>query len=299
MRVLPIMLIVAGCGSNWDLRKGAQGPPLQCESLLNYYVDEDGDGWGERGDGEDPQPQPLCAPKGTLSATNAMDCDDNDADIGAKVGNCPSEIADGDPEAVVGFVRGESEYLFALPDNEEVRHTDAAMKCTSWAGQPTADAPPGDRGLAVLTDFAEVQDVFNTLDAALEELGVSGTPALFVGMRWDEPTGGWVWDDADRTPPTGDIGFCNNQEPDLMAFAPYLNENDLRDNQPAAFDLLVETSRLALVRNGNSWCLGVPPYDLTAPGGVSPENSPEYANYMCERPAPDPAGYRDVPESPK
>ena len=51
--VLGGLVSIAGCGSYWDLRPG-EVLAIGCADLLNYYLDVDGDGWGERGGGAHP-----------------------------------------------------------------------------------------------------------------------------------------------------------------------------------------------------------------------------------------------------
>lgn len=324
MRVLPVILVLAGCGSSWDLREGAEGPPLECESLLNYYIDDDGDGWGDPGTAEDPaDPMPLCQPDETLkrTATNAMDCDDTNDKIGPDAGACPDSVGDDDVDvARVGLVRGTSEYLFFLAtglpiDRGQVEETAAESEdwCASWAGEATPDAPEGDRGLAVLTDAAEVADVLEELDNEALTLLEDGTAncsgdetdcvAFFVGMRWegtlpsdcDDPSfdGGWVWDDGQG--PTGDIPFCDNIEPtpqDFMVGTQLCGMNNRDD--------IVADLRVALVRRDQGWCLGPAPF---MPGlgnleeGIPLGNHPDSAFFACERPVFDPANYVDVPEA--
>jgi hypothetical protein len=298
VRLLPVALLV-GCGSYWDLREGALGPPLDCQSLLNYYTDADGDGWGERGSaGDEPAPTPLCAPDvaAQLTATNAMDCDDNDPLVGAKIGNCPVEFASGDPESMLGLEYGGAEYLLALPDNEQVRHTVAGAQCESWSGVLTEGAPEGDRGLAVLSDAAEMKEIQDRID----ELQPTGPLEFFVGIRWDDEQGGWFWDNPEQTNAEGATGYCNVTPPELSEFAPFLNLDAL---EPEVRERFIEQTRLALIRQeSGSWCIGVPPVVLEplAEGEEWDESSsPEYANFICERPSPDPLSYEDVPESRK
>jgi hypothetical protein len=326
VRALPLVLVLVGCGSSWDLREGVQGPPLECESLLNYYVDADGDGWGDPGTVDAPaEPQPLCNPdeNAQLTATNAMDCDDSDPDIGPDAGVCPASIGDDDAGEVarIGLVRGTSEYLFVLatgPEAErgavEEKATEAEDWCESWAGQLTEGSPEGDRGLIVLTDPAEVAEVNTALDEALATVGLDGVScsgtelgcvAMFVGMRWEGgvPTscespvvfdGGWVWEDGQG--PTGDIPFCDNIEPTPQDFMVGTQLCGLDDA-----DEIVASLRMALVRRSNGWCLGTAPFQPGLPNldefGVSRGNHPDSAFFACERPVFDPAKYVDVPEA--
>jgi hypothetical protein len=324
VRALPVILVLAGCGSSWDLREGAEGPPLECESLLNYYVDADGDGWGDPGTADEPAtPLPLCQPDegANRTATNAMDCDDADENIGPDAGACPQSVGDDVvPVERVGLVRGTSEYLFFLATGDalergQVEETAAEAEdwCASWAGEPTESAPEGDRGLAVLTDPAEVAEVNDALDEAIGliqggDTACSGTEtgcvAFFVGMRWegtlpadcDDPSfdGGWVWDDGQG--PTGDIPFCDNVEPTPQDF---MIGGRLCDPSLDS-EAIVEQLRLALVRRDQGWCLGPAPFQ---PGignleeGISLGNHPDSAFFACERPVFDPANYVDVPEA--
>jgi len=272
VRWMPLLIIVSGCGSYWDLRKD-ESLAVDCDSKLNYYVDSDGDGWGE----PTSEPEPLCAPdpSNELTASNNRDCDDSLPGITARIGACPIDIAAAG--SFVGLVRGDSEYL-AL--DELYRYGEAPVRCERWSGsvdQPDEDGNVGDRGLAMLKDNGELSDVL----ALLDEGGFLGP--LFLGVAYDG--GSWAWEDG--TPLGGALAFCDNRQPDPLEFYPNLVEG-LGDD--ASVETLESQARLALINDGG-WCLGIPGDDDAV------DDSRAYAGLLCERPTPATADYQDVPDA--
>ena len=265
---MPLLLVVAGCGSYWDLRKG-ESLAVDCESKLNYYVDDDGDGWGEAGT----DPQALCSPDPgkKLTASNDRDCDDSLAGITARIGACPVDVTAGD---FVGTVRGDSEYL-ALDDS--YRYSQGPARCERWSGSvalPDEDTE-ADRGLTMLKDNGELTDLLDLLD----ENGFAGP--MFIGVVYNGA--GWEWEDG--TALGGAIAFCGNQAPDPLEFYPNLVQGI---GDTASVDTLYDQARLALINDGG-WCLGIPG------DAAATDDSRAYAGLICERPTPNTLDYQDVP----
>lgn len=272
MRSTPVLLALslAGCGSYWDLREGLS-LDVDCDTKLNYYLDLDGDGWGE----PSATPEPLCAPDpaNNLTASNNRDCDDAVDAITARIESCPAAIVDESGD-YLGVVRGGSEYL-ALDRPEGWRYSSAFDPCLGWAGDlPATDADglPLDKGLAQLKDSGELNDLLQVL----EDGGWTDTP-MFVGIAWNGSD--WAWEDG--TPLDGTVGFCNNDDSIVPA--------DFYPNAVDSGEVVERSARLALIRNGNQWCWGIPgDADATT-------DDRDYANVLCERPTPVEADYEDVP----
>jgi hypothetical protein len=283
--MLPLSLSVAACGSYWDLREG-ESLDVDCEGKLNYYVDTDGDGWGEPSS----TPEPLCQPDADnlLTASNNRDCDDSLGGITARIAECPAAIAT-DEGDLFGLVRGGSEYL-ALEHPDGWRYSSGPSTCHRWSGSLTVEAEQTeggaapDKGLAQLRDAGELADVLE----ALEEAGWVDAE-LFVGIRWDSSAETWVWENGDALA-GGTLPFCDNREIEPIDFYPNLERGVVDDDGNAVVDA---AARLALRReaDGSDWCWGLPGDDDAI------DDSREYAGVLCERPVPDTAAYRDVPES--
>jgi len=274
VRWMPLLFVVAGCGSYWDLRAD-ESLAVDCESKLNYYIDEDGDGWGD----PTSSPEPLCAPDPSRkrTASNNRDCDDDaespeeGAKVTARIGACPADIA-ADHE---GLVRGDSEYMALLDD---YRYGVGPVRCERWSGGVALpDQEEADQGLALLKDNGELTDVLDALDGA----GISGP--LFLGVVYNGS--GWEWEDG--TPLGGALGFCGNREPEPLEFYPNLVDG-IGDQE--SIETLYDQARLALINDGG-WCLGIPGDDDVD------DDSRAYASLLCERPTPNTQDYQDVPES--
>ncbi|MBX2799818.1 MAG: hypothetical protein KTR31_19220 [Myxococcales bacterium] len=285
----PLILIAvsfaAGCGSYWDLRKG-DTLPLGCANLLNYYLDVDGDGWGQQGS----LPTPLCEPDPDqgLTASNHLDCDDENPDITGRVGAvCPEDLEDGGAACFDGLVFGDSEFVVTCGDSSVQRYSVAEDRCHAWAGTQTSSLPEqdeGQRGLATLeADFEQVQVLEDWLES-IEDVGPGF--AVFVDLRWqgDLQTGGWAW-------PSGvvpeELPACGGEEPTVADFFPSLIPGD-----PNAVDTLeagIEEVRLALILTGNGWCRGTPD------DGGDLRYDHQQAHYLCERPRPDLAHFEERP----
>jgi hypothetical protein len=272
-----LTVFAAGCGSYWDIREG-QGLPAECPSLLNYYVDADGDGWGD----PDSDVLALCGEdlgdpndaSDDYSASNGKDCDDSDPQIGSSIGACPEVIAD----ATAGLVRGGFEYLVVVPPSPPITDSSAGTACVRWSGETLEGVEEGHRGLAILDDPAEFVDLTSQL---LDSAG----DAIFVGVRWDESAASWVWLDGQAI--GGTIAFCGNQPPSLDDVRP---DVVLDLASPSDRATLIAQTRLALLREQQGWCLGLPALS------EGPTQLRE-AHFLCERPSPDPADYVDVPSN--
>ncbi len=278
------VVVVAGCGSYWDLRKGEE-LPIGCSTLLNYYIDEDGDGWGAPGD----SPTPLCVPDEgqKLTATNDLDCDDFDGTITGKVGAvCPQNMdPDGTPD-FAGLLRGDSEFVVVYDETLPARFTIAEDHCRSWSGALTGPlASDAHRGLAVLENQAEFNDVVDWLEGI-----VTAPYAAFVGTLWngDSSSGDWEWQDGSVD--FNFIGFCGGAQPTVTDFYPLLIPSDSAGRE--ALDSHAPEVRLALVYDGVDWCLGLPS-DAVLPDAYDEQTG----HYLCERPQPDLDTYADRPES--
>ncbi len=277
MRWMPLLLVVAGCGSYWDLRSG-ESLNTDCEGKLNYYVDLDGDGWGEPSSA----PEPLCAPdpNNNLTASNNRDCDDNDDGITARIEQCPASLvpADGD---YLGIVRGDSEYL-AIDVPDGIRYSGAASLCDTWGSRLPGDDGEGEADLAQLVDGGERDDILD----ALESAGWTDVE-LFVGIVWNGDA--WVWADGD--PLSGTVGFCgNNADIEPIDFFANLVDGIVADDGQDAEDA---AARLSLRReaDGSDWCWGIPGEEDVI------DDSRAFAGVLCERGAPSTADYQSVPDS--
>ncbi|MEQ1564702.1 MAG: hypothetical protein ABMA64_03605 [Myxococcota bacterium] len=276
------LLPLAGCWSYWDLREGEELEIGCAGYLYNWYPDADGDRWGDPGS----VPTPSCAPDEAngLTASNDLDCDDNDATITGKTAAiCPSQMAGGLASCVRGVRQGQSEYVLTCEDTPMIPFAQGEQDCLAWAGWETPESveldPEGHHGLASLdTDFE-----YNTLVAWLDEQVGSIPTAVWVDVRWsgDLQTGGWAWPDG--TAPTF-VPACGGIEaspadfwPDLV---PGLPESD------AALTEHLDEVRLALVFDGSGWCRGVP-----STIGLEPRE----AHVLCERPSPNLAQFGDDP----
>jgi len=272
--------LFTGCGSYWDLR-GGEELPIGCANVLNFYLDADGDGWGEA----DSVGSPLCAPDVDhgLTASNNLDCDDTDPDITGQVGSlCPQDLDAGGTADFAGLRRGDSEYLVVFGASEPQRFSEAEARCQAWAGVPLDDAG-GHRGLATLSTGPEAADVQQEL---LDGLGQSDFGA-FVDLRWAGTldTGAWEWSDGSAP---DSLPACGGVEPTVADFFPALNAGD-----PNALPTLEEHLagvRLVMVSSGGGWCRGAPSA-ASAPGYDA-----QSAHYLCERPVPVLSDYQDQPE---
>lgn len=280
--LLAAALALAGCGSYWDLRKG-ESLDVGCAGLKNFYPDADGDKWGE----PDSIPTQACTADEAagLTASNDLDCDDDDEGITGRAGAiCPTQMVGGLATCVEGLRQGGSEFVGTCGETPLVAFGQAAQDCQAWAGWETPEAVDegrvGHRGLASLeTDFE-----FNGVTDWIEQQVGSVPTAVWVDLRWSGSVtdGSWAWPDGSAptlvAPCGGDETLPGDFWPELV---PGVGGAD--DSLEAHLDEV----RAALVWNGTAWCRGVP--DFVG-------NAPREAYALCERPSPNLADYEDVPE---
>lgn len=297
---IPSLVLLAGCGSYWDLRKGEE-LPIGCASRLNYFPDEDGDGWGA----QDSPPEEACAqdaPSG--KASNALDCDDADAGLTGRAGAiCPSQMASqyGGSPCVVGTQQGDSELVATCLDGSPtVPFGQAIQDCTLWAGWETPEAVAagtvGHRGLAALEDDIEFGRVTTWLRDNL--VPNTGGFAVWIDLQWDGTvdSGQWVFRAADGStinptwivPCGGADPMPGDLWPDLLVGGPTDTGAAAVGGRQTVEDEL-DKVRLALIWDGAGWCRGIP----EEAGG---EYGPRSAHVLCERPRPTLADYESYPE---
>ena len=267
----------AGCMSIYDTRD-----PVQLKSVRTWYLDEDGDGWGApEGDGLLAE-----AGEGSYTATNAMDCDDDDARVTAKLGSvCPSAMA----LEYLPHVYADGEYLASLGTTDVSLATAAANLCASGWG--------GGADLATFDSNDERNSLTDALDAALDP---EEAFAAFVGLIWsgEISEGEWMWSDG-STYALDQPAFCGDSEPTAGDLLPQCeaapdncdgDENGDKDGVVNDADDAVAVLRLSLVRAGEDWCFGSPAFGL-----AGEQSDPAYtatrAHFVCERPAPDTSEY--------
>lgn len=262
--------LLSGCGSYWDLREGEQ-LAVGCAERLNYYIDEDGDGWGR----PDSAPTPACGPdaEAKLTASNAKDCDELDRLVTGKTGAiCPADIAGGS-EQVAGQIVGQSEFVATYGTSPVLHYAQAVSDCTMWAGGPTPETPEGAHyGLARL----ETANEYNAVIDWLSTLG-DAPMSVWVDLVWsgDLESGQWQW--SDGTDPTY-VPPCGGVEPSPADLYPNLVLG--LPEADATLESHLPTMRLALVRDGEDWCRGVP--DVFDADGAGPY-APREAHLVCER----------------
>lgn len=270
----------AGCGSYWDLPKGEE-LPYGCADQILWFPDDDGDKFGR----PDENPIESCEAPAGAYASNQLDCDDTAFEISGRVGTiCPEEIGAG---YVLDEVTDQVTYLeapstcfhAAVSQNVEylgtcgtvrLRFTEASSSCQHWAGWPADET----RGLA----WPEWQN--NEVEPVLSQLSSGVTDfALWVDVRWTPGAGDPLTDGTWEVPPAPTYAFCGGTAPTPADFWPDVNFND-PDARAGAEETLPDL-RLALVPDGNGWCLGLPP------------GSPREAFPLCQRPRPDGGAYQE------
>jgi len=243
---------MVGCVSKWDLRA-----ELPVNQPVPYFLDQDGDGWGDPE--SDEQRQLSGDVDSGYTARNNRDCDDNDANVTGRVGSiCPVQMVVGGSDWV-GTVLQDQE-LVALYGTTDPVWTDAAQDaCEDWG--TTLDGGTNGK-LAILTGERR-SAVIEALD-----LKLGGAPfAGFVGASPQDDVGAeWSWDD-DET---------------------LIEDTDLCDDFVAQPSL----ERLALVHRSGEWCYGTPENAFIAtPGPDAPAYAKFYGHFICQRDQPDPADY--------
>lgn len=278
------LLALVGCGYSWEV-----DPWLvdECAYELDFYLDEDGDGWGA-GEGE-----AACEAPDQGYVTNGLDCDDDMPSVTGAGDACPAALTP-DDATYVGARYGSLEFLAigggATPFQSAL---EADSACASWGGSY-------DGALATFGEAA----AYDAVRVALGSLG-DDPVALFVGLRWEGTwteghvvggewvpgswDGAWVWTDGSSSLIGNQMPWCGGSAPTPNDLAPGYHPEDLPD-QTEVLDAL----RLALVHAGGAWCLGSP---LEA--GDEGPYLPQEAHVLCARSAiPVPADPRTVDDAP-
>lgn len=245
-------MLLAGCGYHWDLPEGAIDTGC---TTAPFFVDADGDGWGDPSS----TAQMLCQGDEELqyTARNARDCDDADKLVTGRVGSiCPDSLVSGGT-SYAGDIYGGSEFVIV--------HADTALVWPAYADD--ACSPWGWGG--ALATFGG-QDDLDTVKAAVADLPVW---AGYVGVIPDG-AGGWAWADGSGLDLDA-IGPCDAEFPD---------STDVDDAR----------QWLALVKRGdNDWCLGTPDaaLDFVEDAASAPAYGADDGHFVCERAIPDAAAY--------
>jgi hypothetical protein len=147
---------------------GCRQPLAPCDQP--FYMDADGDGWGD----PNVEPRLACAPSCLYTASNPLDCDDGDPEVSAQLGAvCPADVFGEDP-SFQSFNTPVLEYLAWYGAAPKVEAEEAQEGCVAWGGD--------------LATWRNTQD----LEAFLIELeGIS----VYVGFVDLAPNanGGWSW----------------------------------------------------------------------------------------------------------
>ena len=285
------VLSMTACGASWGLG-GEEGGVLytQCAEPKTYYLDADGDGWGDPNDEGLPN---ACDPPAGSTATNNRDCADSDVTNTGRVGSvCPQELVPSTSDVPAGtLVSPGSEYAFVYGlDTPRVNAVEAETNCTLW-GAARLDDVLGEQlwsSTGHLATYGLQDDSLARTQLEIEAV-VTGSFAAYIGVMWSGSVeeGSWVWvsyeeDDADDSLIDA-IGWCADEAPIPEDFFPGLNPTD-----PTHRNLIEEEMdalRLALVWNASEgWCLGMPE-DAGEDYGF------EEGHVLCERIPPSPADY--------
>ncbi|MFT4621777.1 MAG: hypothetical protein ACI8PZ_000429 [Myxococcota bacterium] len=287
--LVPLVLGLAACGSNWNIGLNDE-LVVDCLDERFYYLDVDGDGWG------DPATtgRQRCEPEGDLTATNQRDCDDDDASITGRVGAiCPGQLvasADGSDVEFGAAVAGEGEFVWVYGSTPTRTYQEARDACEKWAQHPF---PANDNAQFGLATFDPSTDSLTEVQQAIVESIIDtpggGTFAAWIGVQWegDLESGGWSWEDDSSDGLIDDLGFCTGEAVRPEDFFPnmYINDPEHRELILDELDQL----RLALILNdAGGWCLGLPD-QIGGDGGNG--YSLTRAHLLCERPPADPSEY--------
>ncbi len=265
-----VLFATIGCSSKWVIVTDTDVPT----SLLMYYVDEDGDGWGVG--------EPVDVLEGgdasrRLTARNGRDCDDVSTEgsrITGRVGSvCPSQFGVGGAKIDYVGVVATNEFVATYGASELVYPGYAQGVCglSGWGG-----------GLATL-DESQLGAVKSSVSAAAGTS--SGNWAGWVGIVASADGNSWQWESHPGNPDAWDddanlasingIGFCSEDDGVIVGTTPTIPAESSWRYAPSP-------ARLALVLKGSKWCLGSPTYI---------GNDRLRANFVCERGAPDKTTY--------
>jgi hypothetical protein len=276
---LPLTLLTASCGNYWLL--GEPLPPPCVKQI--FWFDADQDGWGDADGGTELRCEGVT--ETFLTATNGLDCDDDDAGIGGKTGAaCPFEVA-GEEGLVTGFVAGQTEFLAIHGLADPVFYTEAETTCSEvWGGRTrTAGADTVDTAddvwetvgtLATFGGSSELAELQLEVEKSLDDPSIvwpvfSGFvgvtyDGVFVDGVWDSDAGDWEtaphwdggWDWTGESDVTlNSIGWCNDE---LTPSDFYPEQNPADPATSDNFEQELPRLRVSLVLPlSGEWCLGV------------------------------------------
>lgn len=299
------IVLLAGCGNFWKLDPALEG---ECRETFRFFTDVDGDGWG------DPEglAQDLCAGDASrsLTALNGLDCDDGDPLLsGGGLGSvCPTGLVaaeNGSTVALAAAWSQDSEFVAVFGGASRLSASLAETACGWWGSGDTVGegfVGFGDAHLAILSDSTVRVAVQDAVDASP---GLSGDFEAFVGIRWEggllgegldaswvssveDPEQGtripgrwdgeWIWGDGVAV----DAGLWCGEPPTPSDLHPGLSPDD--DANEGFWEGALPGLRLALIRDGSGWCVGVPG------DGGTPD-----AHVVCERPRADASAFEGYP----
>ena len=262
--------VSTGCGDDSDLPEPID---VGCSNMASYYLDSDGDDWGEPG-----SDILLCRAdhETGYTASNGLDCDDDDPSVTGQAGSvCPDQMVPGGVD-YAAVVHGSTEFVAVHSDTAVISAAAAAATCGPWGWG------------GHLATFDSQADL-DAVQGVLEDLEVySG----FVDIEWDVTAQEWVWSDGSALDPSS-VGWCSGSPPLPEDFDPHL------DPQQLDYEERVADIRLAVVKNDWGWCFGEPrdalPFGLDT-GEVTdyPPYTPMLAHFICERDAPNPADFDEA-----
>lgn len=300
------LLMGTGCASSWGL---TNGEVIQNCKKLFYYMDADGDGWGD----PNSERQEVCASRvdveSGITARNALDCDDADPTVTGRIDAlCPNELVTeieyepgtGDPSDWYVTARGSDTELVATGGSTPAGYPLAAeAACFYWGGS-----------LAKLSSGDDKGNMLASIEATLDG---TETYAAWVAILWDYTetgdaawggTGKFRWMEPVDMDPEGVIpGAPAENFPELSGAGE--NITWCGDEPPVEVDAEGNAyeqqwlKRVALVGTpdcGGSyrWCYGSPEYatayvnQTACEGGVSLASDYDWskAHMICERVAP-------------
>lgn len=172
------LMMGTGCASSWGL---TNADVLQNCKTKYYYMDADGDGWGD----PNSERQEICDRDvdvdSGVTARNALDCDDADASVTGRIDAlCPHELVTeieyepgtGDPSDWYVTARGTETELVATGGNTPTGYPLAAeAACFYWGGS--------------LAKLSSGDDKGNLLAAIEASLDGTESYAAWVAIMWD------------------------------------------------------------------------------------------------------------------
>lgn len=240
-------LALTGCVSRFVLTEYLE--EIVCDQ--SYFLDSDGDGWGD--DATDPVVACDADPATGFTATNGRDCRDDDEQVTGRVASaCGDELVAGG-SLYEGVILGDSEYIVVYGDTTPVWSEHAVSACGpwGWGGQLATFDTPED--LAAVTGL---------LDDVITTEGYAG----YIGISVAESRESWDWEDGSALDFL-QVGWCDGVQPTIR-------------------DAALGLDQLALVRPSGStqWCLGTPEQ-------ADDDYDAREAHFVCERVVPSPADW--------